>query len=265
MFYFTEGVWTPFKNKFTYTVIETTYGNVDTLEGVDNLTMEPITFTEEQLMRWEAVKNIESIGQKQLTKFILEGVLPDELLIATQVEATVKKEQTRKNLLANINIDTVDSSLLIDAGLAKEWEKTSYFVVGEPILYENEIYKVLQSHSKQLDWTPTAAPSLFAKKLTTSDGTPKEWIKPGAENGYSIGDKVIFEGKIYESLIDNNIWSPIEYPQGWYTEPVLEEWSPTKLYKIGEQALYEGKIYESVINDNSWSPAAYAAGWKEIP
>lgn len=215
MFYFAEGVWTPFKNKFTYTITETTYGNIDTLEGVDNLTVEPVTLTEEQLIRWETVKYIETIGQKQLTKFVLEGVLPDELLIATQVEATVKKEQIRKDLLANIDIDTVDSTLLVDTGLAKEWEKTSYFIAGEPILYENEIYKVLQSHSKQLDWTPTAAPSLFAKKLAAPDGTPKEWVQPDSTNPYMKGDKVTFEGKIYESLIDSNIWSPTAYAAGW--------------------------------------------------
>ena len=30
-----------------------------------------------------------------------------------------------------------------------------------------------------------------------------------------IGDKVKFEGKVYQSLIDNNVWSPSDYPQGW--------------------------------------------------
>jgi hypothetical protein len=30
-----------------------------------------------------------------------------------------------------------------------------------------------------------------------------------------IGDKVSFEGKNYESLINNNVWSPAVYPAGW--------------------------------------------------
>jgi hypothetical protein len=29
------------------------------------------------------------------------------------------------------------------------------------------------------------------------------------------GDRVSFDGKIYESAIDNNIWSPAAYPAGW--------------------------------------------------
>lgn len=29
------------------------------------------------------------------------------------------------------------------------------------------------------------------------------------------GDKVRFEGSVYESLIDSNVYSPAEYPNGW--------------------------------------------------
>lgn len=29
------------------------------------------------------------------------------------------------------------------------------------------------------------------------------------------GDIVMFEGKKYESIIDNNVWSPTAYPAGW--------------------------------------------------
>lgn len=30
-----------------------------------------------------------------------------------------------------------------------------------------------------------------------------------------IGDKVLFNGQTYESIINNNTWSPADYPQGW--------------------------------------------------
>ena len=42
-----------------------------------------------------------------------------------------------------------------------------------------------------------------------------EWGQPDSTNAYSIGDKVLFEGATYESLIDNNVWSPADYPAGW--------------------------------------------------
>lgn len=86
---------------------------------------------------------------------------------------------------------------------------------SDRVEYNGVLYKVLQDHTSQASWTPTDAPSLFAKVLTSTDGTPKEWEQPDSTNPYMKGDRVIFEGKIYESTIDNNVWSPTAHPQGW--------------------------------------------------
>ena len=41
-----------------------------------------------------------------------------------------------------------------------------------------------------------------------------EWVQPtGAHDSYNKGDKVIFEDKVYECIIDGNTWSPKDY--GW--------------------------------------------------
>lgn len=43
-----------------------------------------------------------------------------------------------------------------------------------------------------------------------------EFVQPtGAHDAYKKGDKVSFNGKIYESLIDTNAYSPSAYPLGW--------------------------------------------------
>lgn len=43
-----------------------------------------------------------------------------------------------------------------------------------------------------------------------------EYVQPlGSHDAYKVGDKVIFNGKKYVSLIDGNNWSPSVYPQGW--------------------------------------------------
>ena len=83
------------------------------------------------------------------------------------------------------------------------------------LTYNDVLYKVLQGHTSQPDWTPEAAPSLFAKVLASDDGTPLPWEQPGSTNPYMKGDKVLYNGKVYESLIDNNVWSPEAYPAGW--------------------------------------------------
>ena len=89
------------------------------------------------------------------------------------------------------------------------------YKVNDKVRYNGILYKVLLAHTSQEGWMPTAAPSLFAKVLIPDENIIPEWEQPDSTNGYQIGDRVMFENKIYESLIDNNIWSPIAYPAGW--------------------------------------------------
>lgn len=43
-----------------------------------------------------------------------------------------------------------------------------------------------------------------------------EYVQPtGAHDAYKIGDKITFQGNKYECLMDNCVWSPIEYPNAW--------------------------------------------------
>lgn len=88
--------------------------------------------------------------------------------------------------------------------------------VGEYIQYNDKLYKVLQAHKAKSNWNPVDAPSLFTEVLVDPTGeTILEWSRPSSTNAYQIGDKVIFEGKTYECILANNVWSPTEYPAGW--------------------------------------------------
>lgn len=89
------------------------------------------------------------------------------------------------------------------------------YEVGQRVVYDNVLYKVITAHTSQATWTPVDAPSLFAKVLTSDDGTPLPWEQPDSTNPYMKGDKVLYNGKVYESLIDNNVWAPDAYPAGW--------------------------------------------------
>ena len=90
------------------------------------------------------------------------------------------------------------------------------YEVGKRIMYNGILYKVLQAHTSQAEWTPDAAPSLFAKVINeTIDGSIPEFQQPDSTNPYMKGDRVIFKEKVYESLIDNNVYSPEDYPAGW--------------------------------------------------
>lgn len=120
---------------------------------------------------------------------------------------------------------------------------------------------------------------------------------------YGKGECCTEGDKIYRSIIDNNVWSPSAYPQGWQevsiddgpVEPDTEEpeqpegggevvepeptpepeqpeiypafVQPTgghDAYNIGDRVTYNGKVYESTINANVWAPDAYPKGWKVV-
>ena len=57
-------------------------------------------------------------------------------------------------------------------------------------------------------------PEIEEPKEPEAEQVP-EWVQPHAGNPYKTGDKVMFEGQVYVSLIDGNVWSPTAYPQGW--------------------------------------------------
>jgi hypothetical protein len=99
--------------------------------------------------------------------------------------------------------------------LYPEFEIDKAYEVGERIIYDYKFYKVIMAHTSQADWTPDVAVSLFAEVPDPSIEYP-EFKKPySAETAYMSGDKISFEGNKYISTMDNNVYSPTEYPQGW--------------------------------------------------
>ena len=90
------------------------------------------------------------------------------------------------------------------------------YVKDERVKYDGLLYKCLQTHTAQESWTPIAAPSLWAKVLIPDENVIPEWEQPDSTNAYMVGDKVMFNGQVYESVINNNIWSPAAYPAGWH-------------------------------------------------
>ena len=96
------------------------------------------------------------------------------------------------------------------------WDSTLTYAVGDKVRYEEKLYKCLQAHTAQEAWNPADSASLWAEVLAGQEGTDiGEWTQPDSTNPYMIGDRVIFNGHIYESLVDNNLWSPADYPAGW--------------------------------------------------
>ena len=82
------------------------------------------------------------------------------------------------------------------------------YAKGQRVQYDGVLYTVLQAHTSQAGWTPTDAPSLFAKVLIPDPTAVPEWEQPESTNPYMKGDKVKHNGKVWVSLVDNNVWEP---------------------------------------------------------
>lgn len=128
----------------------------------------------------------------------------DEKLIAKarELRAILEKAMT-------IASGLTDAEAVAATCLHPRWNADSVaYVKGQRVQYENTLYTVLQAHTSQATWTPTAAPSLFAKVLIPDPTVVPEWEQPDSTNPYMKGDKVTHNGKTWVSLVDNNVWEP---------------------------------------------------------
>ena len=95
------------------------------------------------------------------------------------------------------------------------------YTVGEMFTYgvngvgDAQLYKVVQAHTSSEEWAPDKVASLYTPIGLTDNGYPI-WSQPtGAHDAYNKGDIVDYNGILYKSLIDSNIYSQEAYPQGW--------------------------------------------------
>ena len=145
----------------------------------------------------------------------------DDALFFSLLSIKAKEDSLNKigRLVANQVVDDVVALEISE--FYDEWKPNQNYEVGRYLRYKEVLYKVLQPHTSQDSWTPDITASLYAKVLTDPTGeTIPEWVQPDSTNAYMTGDKVRYNGVVYESTIDNNIWSPEAYPAGW---KVVEE------------------------------------------
>lgn len=99
--------------------------------------------------------------------------------------------------------------------VGKAYKANEMFTFGLNNVNDPQLYKVIQDHTSQADWLPSETPSLYEPIGLNEKGYPI-WSKPsGAHDAYNKGDVVDYNGTLYESLIDGNVYSPEEYPAGW--------------------------------------------------
>lgn len=123
----------------------------------------------------------------------------------------IKRARQMRAQLDNITKDFTDEQAVANKELYPDWKSGVELSVGEVVLYADELYRVIQAHTSQADWTPDVAFPLFVK--ISVEEFP-QWKQPtGAHDAYNTGDKVTYDDKHWQSEVDANIWQPGVY--GW--------------------------------------------------
>ena len=114
------------------------------------------------------------------------------------------------------------AALSLDDGDALEavelfpvWQIDKAYAVDERIRYGEKLYRCVQAHTSQADWTPDVTPALWTE--VAKPGEIPVWKQPtGAQDAYRIGDKVHYPTKddpVYICVSDYNVYAPNVY--GW--------------------------------------------------
>ena len=104
-----------------------------------------------------------------------------------------------------------DEQALENIYLYPSWKEDLSVKVDERYRYGETLYKCVQAHTTQAEWTPDVTPALWA--VVSLEEWP-EWVQPtGAQDAYNTGDKVFHNGEHWISDVDANTWEPGIY--GW--------------------------------------------------
>ena len=127
---------------------------------------------------------------------------------------TRAKAKQLRQLIEQLAVTLDDETALTGVELFPAWVVGKAYAVNDRAQYNGTLYKCIQAHTSQADWTPSATPALW--KTVSVDEYP-EWVQPtGAHDAYNIGDKVTYNGQRYVCTSNANVYAPDVY--GWQLE-----------------------------------------------
>lgn len=132
----------------------------------------------------------------------------------------ITRERARqlRAMIVRAAASLADADALTAVELFAAWQADTLYRADERLRYGDKLYRVVQDHTSQADWTPDLTPALYTE--VAEPGTIPVWRQPtGAQDAYMVGDKVRYpdeDGDVWVSTTDNNVWEPGVY--GWEKE-----------------------------------------------
>ena len=127
---------------------------------------------------------------------------------------TRAKAKQLRQLIEQLTVTMSDETALTGVELFTMWAIGRAYAAGDRVQHGGTLYKCVQAHTSQADWTPDATQALWV--VVSIEEFP-EWAQPtGAHDAYNIGDKVTYNGQHYVCTSDGNVYAPDVY--GWQLE-----------------------------------------------
>ena len=111
------------------------------------------------------------------------------------VEKAKKLRAIIERAVAALELD--NEAALECVELFPAWENGKAYTVETRVQYGGKLYRCVQAHTSQSDWTPPVAASLWSGVTVDPTTGYDEWKQPtGAHDAYKKGDRVLFNGSV---------------------------------------------------------------------
>ena len=193
-----------------------TFEMVKDENGFDTNTFEYVTKTNRipyYLGLWRECRDTNTISECNLE--MLEFVYEKAEAFRLKERVDLEKQKTEEQL-NQIALNEIDINNFKDLYINYDYYKPNHdYSIGDILVYDDELYEVVQAHTSQNDWKPSNVPALYKVKVLQEEGEIREWIQPvGASDCYALGDKVTYGGDTWENTGHScNVWAPGVY--GW--------------------------------------------------
>jgi hypothetical protein len=170
-----------------------------------------------QALEWAAEHGI---GQAELEP---EDEAPEAPTEVVTTPDGITMMQQAISLMQTQALDLPDEEAMNVPALFPTWEsKIGQTVpVDERLFYDNRLWKVLQAHTVQADWPPTAAASLFTEVASNPEqGTLDNPIPYNGNMALEQGKYYSQDGVVYRCIRDtgNPVYHPLSQLVGLYVE-----------------------------------------------
>ena len=199
-----------------------------------------------------------------------EPIIPAE----PPLDAVVAHDSIIEQVSVLVRADMMlPEELAVLANVYPAWEPDEDVVSGDLRSFDNMLWKVVQGHRTQADWTPPVAKALWVR--TAPPDVIPEWVQPlGSHDAYPLGYQTTRNGNLYTNERPANVSEPGTFDSGWKLEVVepppgeVIEWAPNQTVVAGDERVHLGITYVCLQGHTTlqgWEPPNVPALWQVSP